>query len=209
MSEVEVRAQYEQIASIYDIRWRKYIASTLTFLSNWEQIDPKSTVLDVACGTGEFEQLLLDKNSTQKIIGIDISENMLNIARRKNKTYSNVEFYQASVNSLPFQDYIFDVIVCANAFHYFEQPQIALAEIKRVLKPNGKLIILDWSKDFLICRICDWLLQLFDSAHQHCYTQAELYQLLVAADFKIHRITKVRFGIIWGLMAVKVLPLNS
>jgi ubiquinone/menaquinone biosynthesis C-methylase UbiE len=209
MSEVKVRAQYEQLASIYDVRWRNYIASTLTFLSNWEQIDAKSTVLDVACGTGEFERLLLDKNSTQKIIGIDISEKMLNIARRKNQTYSNVEFYQTSVNSLPFQDYAFDVIVCANAFHYFEQPQIALAEIKRVLKPNGKLIILDWSKDFLICRICDWLLQLFDSAHQQCYTQAELHQLLVAADFNIYRTTKVRFGTIWGLMAVTALPLNS
>ncbi len=125
MSEVKVRAQYERLANIYDIRWRNYIANTLSFLYNWEQIDPKARVLDVACGTGEFERLLLNKNSTQKIIGIDISEKMLNIAKEKYQAYSNVEFHQTSVNSLPFNNHAFDVVVCANAFHYFEQPQIA------------------------------------------------------------------------------------
>ncbi|MEB3219733.1 MAG: methyltransferase domain-containing protein [Nostocales cyanobacterium 94392] len=205
MSEIKVEAQYEQLADIYDLRWRSYINNTLTFLYNWEQIDSQSYVLDVACGTGEFERLLLDKNPTQKIIGVDISEKMLNIARTKYRTYSNVDFHQTSVNSLPFANHTFDVAACGNAFHYFEQPLIALSEIKRVLKPNGKLVILDWSKDFLICRICDWILQIFDPAHQQCYTQAELHQLLISAEFNICRATKVSFGIIWGLMAVTAL----
>lgn len=207
MSEIKVRAQYEQLADIYDLRWRKYINNTLTFLYNWEQIDSQSTVLDVACGTGEFERLLLDKNPTQRITGVDISEKMLDIAREKYRVYSNVEFHQTSANSLPFANHTFDIAVCANAFHYFEQPLVALSEIKRVLKPNGKLIILDWNKDFLICRICDWILQIFDPAHQQCYTQEELHQLLISANFNIFRAAKVRSGVIWGLMAVTALPI--
>ena len=206
MNEAKIRTQYEQLASIYDLRWQKYITNTLTFLYNWEQIDSQSTVLDIACGTGEFERLLLDKNPTQKIIGVDISEKMLDIAKEKCRDYSNVEFYQTSANSLPFANYSFDVVVCANAFHYFEKPLVALSEMKRVVKHNGKLIILDWSKDFLVCRICDWVLQIFDSAHQKCYTQAELHQLLVSADLKINRAAMVRFGVIWGLMVVTALP---
>jgi ubiquinone/menaquinone biosynthesis C-methylase UbiE len=206
MSEIKVRAQYEQLADIYDLRWRKYINNTLTFLYNWEQIDSQSRVLDVACGTGEFERLLLDNNPTQRITGVDISEKMLDIAREKYRVYSNVEFHQTSANSLPFASHTFDIAVCANAFHYFEQPLVALSEIKRVVKPNGKLIILDWNKDFLICRICDWILQIFDPAHQQCYTQEELHQLLISADFKINRGAMVRFGVIWGLMAVTALP---
>lgn len=207
MSEIKVRAQYEQLADIYDLRWRKYINNTLTFLYNWEQIDSQSTVLDIACGTGEFERLLLGKNPTQRITGIDISEKMLDIAKEKYRVYSNVEFHQTSANSLPFASHTFDVAVCANAFHYFEQPLVALSEIKRVLKPNGKLIILDWNKDFLICRICDWILQIFDPAHQQCYTQEELHQLLISANFNICRAAKVRYGVIWGLMAVTALPI--
>ncbi|MEL6461555.1 MAG: class I SAM-dependent methyltransferase [Cyanobacteria bacterium J06621_15] len=206
MSEIKVRAQYEQLADIYDLRWRKYITNTLTFLYNWEQFDSQSTILDVACGTGEFERLLLDKNPTQRITGVDISEKMLDIAKEKCRDYSNVEFHQTSANSLPFANHSFDVVVCANAFHYFEKPLVALSEMKRVVKPNGKLIILDWSKDFLVCRICDWILQIFDPAHQQCYTQTELHQLLISADFKINRAAMVRFGVIWGLMAVTALP---
>ncbi len=209
MSEIKVRAQYEQLADIYDLRWRKYINNTLTFLYNWEQIDSQSTILDVACGTGEFERLLLGKNPTQRITGVDISEKMLDIARKKYRVYSNVEFHQTSANSLPFASHTFDVVVCANAFHYFDLPQVALAEIKRVLKPNGKVVILDWSKDYLICRICDWVLQIFDSAHQQCYTQAQLHQLLISADFKIHRAAKVRFRFIWGLMVVTALRYSN
>ena len=203
MSEVKVRIQYEKLAAIYDLRWQKYINNTLTFLCSWENIEVQAKVLDVACGTGEFERLLLDQNPTQQIIGIDISEKMLNVARDKLEKYSNVEFSQTSVNSLPFVNNFFDVVVCANAFHYFEKPQVALAEIKRVLKPDGTLIILDWSRDFIFCKICDWVLKVFDSAHRQCYTQAELHKLLIDADFNISRAAKVRFGLVWGLMAAK------
>jgi hypothetical protein len=52
----------------------------------------------------------------------------------------------------------------------------------------------------------DWILRIFDPAHQKCYTQAELHQLLISVDLKICRATKVRFGIIWGLMAVTTIP---
>jgi ubiquinone/menaquinone biosynthesis C-methylase UbiE len=209
MNEVKIQTQYDQLADIYDLRWRNYIVNTLTFLHNWEQIDCQAKLLDVACGTGEFERLLLNKNPTQKITGIDISENMLNIAREKYRTYPNLEFYQASVHSLPFDNSCFDVVVSANAFHFFDKPQIALAEMKRVLKPNGKIIILDWNKDYWMCKVLDLILKIFDPAHQQCYTEAELHQLLVAADFQICRATKVRFGITWGLMAVTATPLKQ
>ena len=206
INEVKVRNQYDRLADIYDLRWHNYILNTLTFLHNWEEIEPQSTILDVACGTGEFERLLLNQNPTQKITGIDISEKMLNIAREKYRAYPSVKFHQASVHSLPFSSQSFDVVVSANAFHYFDEPEVALAEMKRVLKPNGKIIILDWNKDYPVCRICDWLLQIFDPAHQQCYTQDQLHQLLLSADFKIYRTTKVRFGFIWGLMAVTAIP---
>ena len=206
MNEVKVQIQYDRLANIYDLRWRNYIINTLTFLHNWEQIEPQERILDVACGTGEFERLLLDKNPTQKIMGIDISEKMLSVAREKCRAYSNVEFHKASVHSLPFASHSFDVVVSANAFHYFDEPQVALTEMKRVLKPNGRIVILDWSKDYLVCRVCDWILQIFDPTHQQCYTQAELHQLLVSAQFDLHRATKVRFGVIWGLMAITAIP---
>jgi len=199
MTETKVRQQYDQMAAVYDQRWSSYVGSTLSFLQAWADIAPTATVLDVACGTGEFERLLLADNSHQKIVGVDISEKMLAIAREKCHV-PNVLFYTAPASALPFADNSFDAIVCASSFHYFDDPHAALLEMKRVLKPHGHVVILDWCKDYLLCRICDWVLPIFDSAYKQCYTQAEFHSLLTSAGYQISRATRVRFGVVWGLM---------
>lgn len=206
MSESTVRQQYNQLASVYDRRWQHYITKTLRFLKQWAMIPAEARVLDLACGTGEFERLLLQESSDQLITGIDISEQMLAIAHQKLKSYPNVSLQLATASDLSFADHSFDTVVSANSFHYFDDPKLALKEIKRVVRPGGKIVILDWCKDYFICRVCDALLQRFDPAHQQCYTQAEFHHFLNAAGFKIQQATKVRFGLIWGLMVVTAMP---
>ncbi|BAY58343.1 hypothetical protein NIES2135_52160 [Leptolyngbya boryana NIES-2135] len=206
MIEPVIRQQYDQMSAIYDQRWSQYISNTLNFLKAWAELAPTEKVLDVACGTGEFEQLILTEHSEQNMVGVDISEKMLAIAQQKLQAYPNVTLSLASAEHLPFADQSFDVIVSASAFHYFENPAIALAEMKRVLKPNGKIMILDWCKDYLLCRICDLILKVTDPAHQQCYTQAELHGFLKALGFDITRATKVRFGLVWGMMVATASP---
>jgi ubiquinone/menaquinone biosynthesis C-methylase UbiE len=200
MSETIVRNQYDQLASVYDLRWKSYISNTLSFLKNWAEISPTDTILDVACGTGEFERLLLAEYSSQQIVGVDISEKMLAIAKQKCSAYPQVSFQIASVSTLPFDNDSFDVIVSANSFHYFDAPLAALKEMRRVLKPDGKVIILDWCRDYLTCKICDAILKVFDPAHKQCYTQNEFHHFLEDANFVVSRATKIRFGVVWGLM---------
>jgi ubiquinone/menaquinone biosynthesis C-methylase UbiE len=200
MRESLVQQQYDQLARIYDRRWNSYVETTLRFLQQWADISSQAVVLDLGCGTGEFERLLLQAQPHQQIVGIDISMEMLAIAQRKLCGYPSVTFQQGSATAIPSIDEQF-VVVCASAFHYFEHPLAALSEIKRVLKPGGKVVILDWCKDFLLCRVCDWVLKRTDPAHQQCYTQQELHQFLAAAQFTIQAATTRRFGLIWGLMA--------
>lgn len=200
--ESTIQEQYNQLAQIYDWRWGRYIANTLTFFKAWADIPPTAAVLDVACGTGELERLLLNDNPAQVIVGVDLSEQMLSQARQKLSGYRNVSFHQATASQLPFSDQSFEVVVSANAFHYFPQPGMALQEMKRVLKPGGTVVILDWSKDFLLCRVCDWVLKRLDPAYQQCYTEAELRGLFQAAGFCIDRTQRVRFDVVWGVMAV-------
>ncbi len=206
MSESAVRQQYNQLASVYDRRWQHYITKTLLFLKQWAMIPAEARVLDLACGTGEFERLLLQENPDQFITGVDISEQMLVIAHQKLKSYPNVSLQIATASDLPFADSSFDTVVSANSFHYFDDPELALKEMKRVVRPGGRVVILDWCKDYFVCRVCDVLLQRFDPAHQQCYTQAEFHHLLNATGFRIQQATKVRFGLIWGLMVVTAMP---
>lgn len=206
MAESTVRAQYDQLATLYDQRWHTYVTRTLRFLYTWARIPAQASVLDVACGTGEFERQLLAAQPARPIVGVDISAQMLTIAQKKYATYPNVSFHLGRASALPFADRSFDSIVCANAFHYFDNPAAVLQEMKRVLKPDGTVVILDWCKDYLLCRLCDLCLQLFDPAHKHCYTQVELQQILVNSGFTLQRATRIRFGLVWGLMAVTVAP---
>lgn len=87
MSNTTVREQYNQMAAVYDQRWSNYVANTLSFLRTWAQIAPQATVLDVACGTGEFERLVLVEHPIQQMVGVDISEKMLLVAKHKCRDY--------------------------------------------------------------------------------------------------------------------------
>ena len=200
MIETTVGDQYNQMAERYDRRWSHYLANTLSLLKEWAAIAPESTVLDVGCGTGEFERLVLLEQPTQAIVGIDLSEQMLERAQQKCRDYPHVSFQKASVAALPFSDRSFDVIVSASAFHYFNDPIAALTEMKRVLKPNGEIVILDWCKDYILCQLYDLVLKRLDPAYKQCYTQAEFHKLLAEAGFIVDRATRVRISLAWELM---------
>jgi ubiquinone/menaquinone biosynthesis C-methylase UbiE len=207
--EARVRKQYNQMASVYDLVWSRYVSKSLSFLKDWAQLDPNSTVLDVACGTGTFERLVLLEQPTQSIIGVDLSNKMLEIAQQKCHGYPNISFQNASAVALPFSDRSFDVVVSASALHYFDDPIAALIEMKRVLKPEGELVMLDWCKDDWLCRIYDFALQRLDPAHGQCYTQAEFHHLLGKTGFQIQRATRFRTGFAWELMIATANPIIS
>ena len=69
MTDEAVRRQYDQLARRYDQRWSGYITKTLTFIKFWASIPPQATVLDIGCGTGEFERLVLCEQRAQRMVG--------------------------------------------------------------------------------------------------------------------------------------------
>lgn len=194
--------EYNLLAPIYDIRWRNYLARSLSFLLDFADISPQASILDLACGTGELARFILEKNPQQNITGVDISPAMLKIAQDKLEGYPQVKLCNTSATALPFDSQSFDLIICANAFHYFENTPVALAEIKRALKPNGNLIILDWCGDYWVLKLLNPLFKFIDPAYQQCYTQKKLERLLVNADFNLVKASKVQFNFTWELMAI-------
>ena len=193
-------APYDKQANSYDRRWRRYVASTLTFLKSSVSFCPSDRILDVGCGTGEFERLILSEHPEQRMVGIDISERMLSAARKKCAAHSGAAFLRANASALPFPDDSFEVIVSASALHYFDQPMASLQEMRRVLAPSGSVVILDWCKDYLMCRLFDFVLRRIEPGYHACYTQREFHLLLSRAGFEIRSAGRVRSRWIWGLM---------
>jgi ubiquinone/menaquinone biosynthesis C-methylase UbiE len=94
--------------------------------------------LEVGCGTGTLLNLLKEHNEKLDIIGIDISEWILNIAKQK---YPDISVQLASVTDLPFENEKFDCIIVNGVIEYVQDTEKQFEELYRVLKPGGYLII--------------------------------------------------------------------
>jgi len=100
-------------------------------------------VVDLGCGTGL--STLVWVGTSDRIIGVDPSLDMISIAREKAKNIQSVEFMQGFADSTNLADACTDAVICSQSFHWME-PQSTLREVNRILKPNGIFLTLD----------CDW-----------------------------------------------------
>ena len=124
-----------------DILWRKRAIRLL------KKHQPK-LILDIATGTGDFAIEALSLNP-KKIIGVDISEGMLSVGRekliKKNLT-DKIELISGDSEFLPFEDNFFDAVIVSFGVRNFENLEKGLSDMLRVLKPGGKVVILEFSK---------------------------------------------------------------
>ncbi|HWF37535.1 MAG TPA: class I SAM-dependent methyltransferase [Candidatus Acidoferrales bacterium] len=110
-------------------------------------LPPDAQVLEVAPGPGYFA-IELAKLGKHHITGLDISKTFVEIARKNaQKEGVQVDFQQGNASQIPFGDKTFDLIVCRAAFKNFSEPVEALKEMRRVLKPGGKAVIIDLGRD--------------------------------------------------------------
>lgn len=108
--------------------------------------DP-ADVLDLGCGTGTLAIALANAPGSARVAGIDGDPEILDIARAKDGAKA-VAFHQGLADALPFADASFDRVVTSLLLHHLEPPvkRAALAEVRRVLKPGGRLHVADWGK---------------------------------------------------------------
>jgi len=148
----QVEQMFDNIAPKYDFLnhflslgidkvWRK---KAIRILSEYRS----ENLLDVATGTGDFA-VAASKLKPNKIIGFDISEQMLAVGRTKVKRLGldqMIEFRKGDSEAMPFQNEQFDAITVAFGVRNFENLEGGLLEFHRVLKPEGVVIILEFSK---------------------------------------------------------------
>jgi ubiquinone/menaquinone biosynthesis C-methylase UbiE len=111
---------------------------------------PGESVLEVGCGTGEIAMRAKARSGPRgSVAGIDPSPEMIAVARQKAaRANLDIDYRVASVEALPFADATFDVVLSSLMMHHLPEdlkPR-ALAEIRRVLKPGGRLLIVDFKK---------------------------------------------------------------
>ncbi len=125
----------------WDVKWRKKVIKMVAAKN------PKS-ILDVATGTGDLAIQFAEKTNADRIVGLDLSEGMLSVARKKvsgKPILSKIEFIQADSEALPFAENTFDAITVSFGIRNFENLEKGLSEIFRVLKNDGIFVVLETS----------------------------------------------------------------
>lgn len=149
----QVEKMFDRIAYRYDFLnhflsagidtgWRKKAIKQL------RSLNPVS-VLDVATGTADMAILASKMLKADKIVGIDISEGMLEIGKRKVERLGlqhRIELLKGDSETIIFNSNSFDAVTVAFGVRNFQDLELGLSEIKRVLKPGGKLIVLEFTK---------------------------------------------------------------
>jgi ubiquinone/menaquinone biosynthesis C-methylase UbiE len=200
---VQVVETYDRIATVYDRKFESYLKGTFKVAVETLALKGNEHILDIACGTGELERLLLKSFPNLHIIGIDITKSMLSIAHKKCKGLPNLHFLHMPSQDLKFNDNTFDVVITCSAFHYMREPAKVLAECQRVLKPDGRFILIDWCRDFLWAKFYDWLFKIYKKSHYKVYTLRELQLLLLEAVLTIEKTKTFSIPPFWRMMCVE------
>lgn len=149
----QIESMFDNIAGRYDflnhflsfgvdLYWRKKAIATLAK-------DRPKLILDIATGTADLALQSMKSLNPEKIIGVDISEEMLEIGRKKIKNKdltSRIELLKADSEQLIFDDNKFDAVTVSFGVRNFQNLEKGLREMLRVLKPGGKLMILEFSQ---------------------------------------------------------------
>ncbi|WCR53778.1 MAG: Ubiquinone/menaquinone biosynthesis C-methyltransferase UbiE [Wolbachia endosymbiont of Ctenocephalides orientis wCori] len=146
-----VKEVFDSVADRYDVMndimslgmhrlWKDKMVNSMCFSEN-------SKILDVAGGTGDIAIRIIKKEPSVKVTVCDINQNMLNQGRDKaiNSNLLEFDWVCANAENLPFNDYEFDYCTIAFGIRNVSDRKKALSEMYRVLKPNGKLICLEFA----------------------------------------------------------------
>ena len=191
------------MAGGYDALWPRYIAATARETLSRIDLAGVRAILDVGCGSGAMldsiaGQMPASYDGRPRLVGVDLSPRMLEVARRKLGARASLTAGDAA--RLPFRSQVFDVALSASVLHFWREPRAALGEIRRVLAPGGRVAITDWCADAWIERFRDRILRVFEPAHFRVYRTADLVGMLESAGFDEVGVQRWRIGWRWSIM---------
>ena len=146
-----IAGSYDRVATVLslgqDPRWRRSAV-------NWIAAGPQDRVLDVATGTGMVARELHDRYACH-VVGLDQSADMLRLARARSGVYD--ELLEGRAESLPFEDNAFDHLTFTYLLRYVDDPAATIRELARVVKPGGRLAMVEFGLPAGAWRPAWWL----------------------------------------------------
>jgi ubiquinone/menaquinone biosynthesis C-methylase UbiE len=134
-----VRKRFGETAELVAEQQDRRIAETRERLRRMLTLTGEERVLDVGTGAGEFAIALAPL--AREVVGVDVVPALLEEGRKR--APKNVEFVEANATALPYERGFFDLVCTARALHHLPRPELVLAELNRVLRPGGAMLVVD------------------------------------------------------------------
>ena len=196
----KIRKVYGRAAKNYDKFWDFYIVPSYSKTLARVDLQKGSKILDLGCGTGALLKILEDRFPSSELTGIDLTEEMLAVA--KQKLSDNVELLLGSASNLPFDSESFDWVIMSNVIGHLSDKKTTLKEAHRVLKNPGKIVITDWTRDFQTMNLAHFYTKLINYSQYRSLRTAELESLLDDCDFNHLHTERYKINWFWGLYTI-------
>lgn len=182
-----IRTQFDRQADAYARMDQTRDARALAGLVALTGAGPDDRALDVACGPGLLTLAFAAR--VREACGVDATPGFLRMAREEaaRRGVANVRFEEGDAEQLPFEDGRFDVVACRAAFHHFPRPDRVLAEMRRVARPDARLLVADLlgSEDPVKAALHDRIERLCDPTHARALPRSELERLFAEVGLAV------------------------
>jgi len=189
------------LADGYEHRWLHYLAITRRHGLDALAPRPGERILDAACGTGRLLAELAARPEELELTGLDVSTTMLELARQTLPV--SVRLLEGRLEQLPIEDDSFDAVTSFNALHYSDEPGTVLREFQRVLVPGGRLVIVDWRRDWLMMPLLSAWLRVNKRPMGRLLSTRQLATLAGKAGFAVDGLNAFRIRPAWALMTLR------
>ncbi len=172
-----IQKDYAAFASVYERKWAAFLNETREWVLNHypENIPQDTKILDLGCGTGEMLSQIYNHHSQAILTGIDGTEEMLALARKK---LQQATFYKKNIEDLGSLKEKFDIVMSLNVLHHLSDPTQHIANLDRLCTKDGTVFLCDFAIDTVGMKIAELYWQFFHPAHNRSFPSKKLESLL-------------------------------
>src|SRR3989338_6033779 len=170
---LSVSRKYDFLSRFYDFIWRHYTRKTVSKAIALVRLKGNERVCDIGCGTGALEEALFILHPSLSMDACDISDRMVERARKKLGENDNLSFFVGDFLKIPFEKEKYDLLFSLSNFHYFKNPEAVLRKGHDIVKPEGELILVDWCRDGFRAKFYRSYMRIFDKSFCNVYTLDE------------------------------------